>query len=835
MIPVVQLDSKGLYTYANLLSQVPPGAMTIAQNVLIDQPGIVETRRGFDFYGSVLSSYAVKGFVYEDSLLWYCTGGQFVYDSDGLGTWVSYSGSYSPPTNNFINSTQSNGNFYFTTNNGVYKISGLTGTPQQSGAPEGLDFTATLGSSGTGTAIVTNSQVAYSLVWGYLDNNSNLILGAPTEWNYVTNGSGSTQDVTIVATIPDTVTTSYFIQIYRTPGTSSSSIVPGNNFQLSTQYTPTSGDISNKYVTIVDSTPDSLLGAYLYTADGQPNNYPNTPPPLALDITTFNGMTFYINFSTLQQATLTLASAGGSNGIQNGDTFKITDQTSLSARTYTGAASSNYALQQFKVTTGGSIAANIDATARDLVACINQDTGNTRWYAYYQTGTNILPGGIILKTRNLQSGAFFLNSSRTTCWTPAIPTSGQTYVSGNTSSPNSFAVSKVAQPEAVPIAFVIPIQSGNTSVQLYRGLALQDALYLFSNAGVFRVTGSDPTTLQVILFDSSAILIGLQTPQILNNSIYYYSTQGICSVSSGGNQIVSRNIERDIIQLSVLSNFTSVSYGCAYESDRKYFLFCPSTGSETISDQQYVYNWITTAFTLWTRSSPASIVSNNKLYFTDGDGNVFQERKTFSNADYADEAETITINSINTTLGTFTLADSTGVSINDVIQQTVSGTQYSTQVTSNNTTTGIIEVTTTTGFTTGTATDYKSIGTLIQYTPLTCGFPQNTKKVSNWKFAFSNANFSSIEIDFSTDFYQTIESAALTPVTSGGWGAEPTGWGTVPWGVSQLPTQLMACNPTQNTGYARWWIIKMALTEAFTSLALDGVMASVDITSTRGR
>lgn len=835
MIPVVQLDNKGLYTYANLLSQVPPGAMTVAQNIVIDRPGIAETRRGFDFYGNSLPSYAAKGFVYNERLLWYCSGGQFVYDSDGLGTWVSYSGSFSPPSGNFVNSTQSNGNFYFSTNNGTYKIAGLTGTPQQAGGPEGLDFTSTL--SGVGTAMATNSQVAYSLVWGYLDDNSNLILGAPTQWNFVTNTTGSTQDISIVATIPAAVTTSYFVQIYRTPATSSSAIVPGNNFQLATQYTPTGTDITNKYVTIADSTPDTLLGAYLYTADGQPNNYPNTPPPLALDITTFNGMTFYINFSTLQQATFTLASVGGANGIANGDTFKITDQTSLSARTYTGAAANNFALQQFKVTTGGSIAANIDATARDLVACINQDTGNTLWYAYYQTGTNILPGAVILKTRNLQSGAFFLNSSRTTCWTPALPTSGQTYISGNTSSPSSFVVSKVAQPEAVPVAFTIPVQSGNTSVQLYRGVALQDALYLFSNNGIFRVTGTDPTNLQVILFDSSALLIGLQTPAILNNSIYYYSTQGICSVSSGGNQIVSRNVERDVIQLSVLSNFTSVAFGASYESDRKYFLFAPSNGSETVSSQQYVYNWITTAFTLWTRSCPAAIVNptTQKLYFADGSGNVFQERKSFSNADYADEAYTITINSISTTNLTFTLASSVNVIIGDVIQQTVLGTQYSAQVTSNNTTTGLIGVTTTTGFVAGTATDYRSIGTLIKYTPITCGFPQNMKKVSNWKFSFTNANFSSIEADFTSDLYLTPESATLTPLTAGGWGSEPGGWGTQPWGVSQLSEQLIACNPTRNTGYARWWIIQLGLTEAFTSLALDGIMGSFDVTSTRGR
>lgn len=834
MLPVAQLDNKGLFTYANELSQVPPGAMTIAQNIVIDKPGVAETRRGFEFYGTTLPSYALKGFVYGNRLSWYCNGGQLVYDSDGAGTWSTYSGSYSPPSGNFVNSTQANGNFYYTTNNGVYKIDSLGGTPRQAGGPEGLDMTTTL--AGVGTAVVTAAQAGYALVWGYLDANNNLILGSPTQWNYVINTTGSTQDVTIVTTIPSAVTTSYFVQVYRTPATSSSAIVPGNNFQLATQYTPTAGDIVNKYVTITDSTPDSLLGAFLYTADGQPANYPNTPPPLALDITTFNAMTFYMNFTTLQQATFTLASVGAPLGIVNGDTFKITDSNTLAVRTYTAAAANNFALQQFGRVTGGTIAANIDGTARNLVACINQDTGNTLWYAYYQTGTNILPGGIVLKARNLQSGTFYLNSSRTTCWTPALPTAATTYLSANTSSPGSFITSKISQPESVPFAYTIPIQSGgNASVQIYRGVALQDALYLFTNAGIFRVTGTDPTNLQVLLFDSSALLVGLQTPQILNNSIYYYSSQGVCSVSSGGNQIVSRNVERDILQLSVLSNFSSLAYGCAYESDRKYSLFSPSNGSDTAATQSYVYNWITEAYTLWNRLCSAAIVnpSTQKLYVTDKNSNVFQERKSFSNVDFADESYSITINSINTTTMVFTLASSVNVTVGDIIQQTNSGEQFSTQVTSNNTTTGDVGVTSVTGFVTGTAMDYKSIVTSIQYAPLTCGFPQNLKKLLNWKFAFSNANFDSMDVSFTSDIYQTPETATLTPISTGGWGVG--GFGVRPWGVDQIPEQLIACDPNLSGGYARWWIVKLGLTQAFTSLSLDGIMCSFDIVSIRGR
>ena len=833
MLPVVALDAKGLYTFTNILSQVPPGAMTIANNTVIDRPGIIETRRGFNFYGTALPSPGIKGFVYMSRLLWYCSGGQLVYDSDGAGTWSTYSGSFFPPTANFMQSTQANGNFYFTTNNGIYKIAGLTGTPLQAGGIAALDLLATLGSSGTGTASQTNTQNGYSVVWGYLDANNNLILGAPSEWAYVTNGSGSPQNVTLVATIPAGVTTSYFIQVYRTPGTATSSTIPGNNFQLAIVYIPTSTDISNKYVTIIDAIPDSLLGAYLYTADGQPNNYINSAPPLCQDICTFNGMTFYINWQTIQQLNITLDATGATLGIQNGDTITLTDTNSSTSYTYTGAAANNAAARQFKVVTGGTIAANIDATGRNIAAMINQDPNNTLWYAYYQTGTNILPGGMIISARNLQQGTFSIISSRQTCWVPAIPVSGTSYISSNLSGPGHFLVSKVNQPEAVPLVYDNPVQSGNLSVILYRGIALQDAVYLFSNAGIFRVTGTSPTTLQIVLFDSSSLLVGLNTPQILNNSIFYSSTQGVCNVSSGGNQIVSRNVERDVISLQVLSNYASLAFGCAYESDRKYLLYTPQSGSNTIASQNYVYNWITQCWTIWTRSVGAAIVNSatNKLYVTDGSSNVFQERKNFQNSDYSDELYTITINSVSS--GTLTLASSVNVLIGDTIQQTVSGTQYSAQVTGNNSITGVINVSSATGFAAGSAQDYRAIVTQVKYCPITCGFAEYVKRFLIWQFMFENANFASMTVNFTTDWQISQQSQVITPQGTAGWGTLP--WGTFPWGVSTVPEQVIPCWPPLNTNQGHWVIIQFSLTQAFTSIALNGITGTFDIVSTRGR
>ena len=828
MLPVVQLDNKGLYTFPNLLSQVPPGAMTIANNINIDRPGVAETRRGFDFYGTLLPAPAIKGYNYNNTLLFYSNNGQLSYDSDSLGTWVQYAGTFFPPPGSFLFSTQASGNFYLTTNNGVYKLDSVTGTPRLAGVPAALDIQGAI--SGAGNAVLNTSQVGYQVLFGYIDANNNLILGAPSAFLFVSNNSGSTQQVTLQITIPNGLSTQYFVQVYRTANTGSLSIPPGNNFQLAIEHQLTAPDIAAKAVTIIDNIPDSLLGAFIYTADGQPFNLPNDVPPLALDITTYQNMMFYANFVTVQSANVTMISVGAPNGIQIGDTFSITDINSSTTYTYTGAAANNAAARQFAVVTTGTIAQNIDATARNLVAMINQDPANVFFYAYYITGDNVLPGAITIKSQNLQDGPFAITSSRQTAWTPTIPSSGITYESSDNSRPNGFRVSKINQPEAVPAAFEYVLQAGDISIIIFRMIALQDAVYAFTNGGIFRVTGSDPTSLQTLLFDSSAIIFGLNTPEVLNNSIYYATTQGVCSVSSGGNQIMSRSIERDLLRLEQNPLFTSEAFGCRYESDRKYFLFAPQ---EDTFVTPYVYNWITTSWTLWTRACSAAIVSDltDKLYVGDLSRNIFQERKSFTNDDFADEHYVITITATDTTLNTLTLVSSLNVIIGDVIIQTVGPDQFTTQVLGNDLLTGVVDVIDASGFAPGTATDYRSINTEIQYVPLHGGYAEYVKAWETWQFMFSNANFSEITLQMSSDWLPAGETVFLSPVASGGWGTQA--WGTFPWGVSTIPEQVITTWPTKNMRYAHWIIINLSLTQAFTALALDGISCTFDIIGTR--
>jgi hypothetical protein len=317
----LNLNNLGLFNFNNAISQVPPGAMMAAMNVVIDRPGVVETRRGFKQYGSLLTTPIYKLFGFQNKLI-ANHGTKLAYDSDGAGTWADYAGTFVAITGDKIRAMEANQNLYLTTNNGIYKIDTITNNPYPTGGVPALDLT--LAATGGSGFLSSPSVCAYRITWTYTDANDNLIEGNPSMSTSISNNAGNGVNVNVTFTIPAAVTTAYTYRVYRTPQTGSLSIPPGDTFQLSYQGQPTAGQITAKVVTITDVTPDVLLGTTLYTSPGAQGEFQtNDPPPLAHDICQFLGMMFYANCSTIQQFYLTLVSAGSPYGIQVNDTISL--------------------------------------------------------------------------------------------------------------------------------------------------------------------------------------------------------------------------------------------------------------------------------------------------------------------------------------------------------------------------------------------------------------------------------------------------------------------------------------------------------------------------------
>ena len=194
------LKISGLMTDPNTFSEVPPGiTLALANNMVLDRDSILASRRGFPQYGVSPDGPTIQRsiFDFKDTLIVHDENNDLVYDSAGDGSvWTSLPGTYEAPggtSNDRITSFQSNKNLYLATNAGMYKMTSASSTPVLAGVSAGLGGSgSTTGASGF---MSTSTNVAYRIVWGYRDDNENLILGAPSDRIVVSNTAGADRDV----------------------------------------------------------------------------------------------------------------------------------------------------------------------------------------------------------------------------------------------------------------------------------------------------------------------------------------------------------------------------------------------------------------------------------------------------------------------------------------------------------------------------------------------------------------------------------------------------------------------------------------------------------------
>lgn len=316
----LNLRISGLYTNPNIFSEIPPGALKRADEIVIDRESVAESRRGQAEYGDI-SGVADKMFDYQGYLLAHY-GSTMSYDSDQAGTFSDYSGNFDPPSSAIrIRSVEANQNLYVTTNEGVKKLDEIGGSWVAAGAPKGLGGTLSLTNSGGGF-MSTNRQVAYRIVWGYEDANDNEIVGAPSQRLVIANDTGETQDVSQTWQIPAEVTSNYFYRVYRSGQSASASSVPDDELQQVKEGKPTSGELTAGEFSFTDIVPDSLRGASLYTNPSQQGlQAQNEPPPLCVDLCLFKDFAFFFNTTSKNRYFSTLIAVGdntlgGSFGFQ---------------------------------------------------------------------------------------------------------------------------------------------------------------------------------------------------------------------------------------------------------------------------------------------------------------------------------------------------------------------------------------------------------------------------------------------------------------------------------------------------------------------------------------
>lgn len=196
---------RGLVTNGSEITR-PEGSQRIADNVNIDEDGVISPRRGFNDYNGPTtgsettnpSDIVTQIMEYKDAIIRkYSTNLEY---EDSTGTFQPVNGSYTNLREGFRTKwIEASSNLYFTTDEGIKKISAKNRSDLNINMVE--DAGAIKAGFGSGKVVPTvggflpaQSKVAYRFIFGKKDNNGNLIEGTPSERFVVTNYSTSTSE-----------------------------------------------------------------------------------------------------------------------------------------------------------------------------------------------------------------------------------------------------------------------------------------------------------------------------------------------------------------------------------------------------------------------------------------------------------------------------------------------------------------------------------------------------------------------------------------------------------------------------------------------------------------
>jgi len=390
------LKNKGLYTDPNQLSGNPDGAMVKAENIVIDRDDVVSSRRGFSKYGNTFgalpSARAKQLLTYKNRILIHENNNLLFNDNPHNmsvdGDFQVFDGSFEELEPGLrLRSVESNKNLFFTSNDGIKKISAKTaadfttsaGFVRDAGALKALDVIGSLNSTTEGF-LPPNSEVAYRVVWTYKDRNDNLIVGAPSSRLVMSNYSTSNANIDLEFVIPQNITSDYFYQVYRsavftaTGSLTLDDIDPGDELQLVIEDYPTATQLTNGVVTVTDLAPEDFRqgGLPLYTnpSSGDGIASANQPPPKAKDMTMYQSTVFYANTETRAQTTIALL------GVD--DLVSGSSEVTIGGQTYTFIGSKEKSKIDFNLYSG-TIPADLDGK----YFLINSSSNKRKYYVWY--------------------------------------------------------------------------------------------------------------------------------------------------------------------------------------------------------------------------------------------------------------------------------------------------------------------------------------------------------------------------------------------------------------------------------------------------------------------
>jgi hypothetical protein len=698
----LELEFKGLATAAGQLG-APPGSLTVAKNVNFPVPGLVEKRVGLETRAYKFGGCAWK-FISTKQLggnLLMNIGNGTAGSSLQYGTGASGPTAISTPDGTSFSNTATDRmraavslkTHFLTSSRAPARVeSDLTmswaGMPRAPGA-----YSASLAATAT-TWLAVGSAVAYRVVWGTVDADGVERVSAPSGRRVVANiatttgYTGAARSVFLNVTIPkkaDTtgtaITTAWFVRVYRSFASVVATGEPNDELQLCYQVNVSAGEIASGAVGVTDTCPESTLGGFLYTNTVSGGDLgssviarlpPGTPglvsgndrPPLAKEVAAFADSLWWGNFTTLQRLQVSLLAVGAAG-------LAVGDVVTVAGINFTGVAGAPANTLQFTVELGlASTSLNVRATANNLVAAVNAEPTQVLVTAAY-VGSDASPGTIgamLFEARRSDAAAFTFTTSGAV--TPFLPQASLT--SKQDTWNNGVAISKPFQGDAVPPANYLRVGRNDTTIQAM--VPLRDALFIFTDDGIYWARGNSPADFVIESFDTTFRLLNRESASACGDAIYAWGYEGIAKITNGGVEYIDIPI-RNYVAAAVsnfqpvkswpITSFQARAFSTAYRIARRVLFFYPRSSYSYACSEALVYNIVTGAWSVYTyngsgdeafcaKNCAAVRVSDELLHAGEwssgSDTYMYADRADMSSTDYVDSDSAANYQSVTSTL-----------------------------------------------------------------------------------------------------------------------------------------------------------------------------------------
>lgn len=813
--------SKGLLTTGRMIDAGANGYLSYCENVLIREDGVMTPRFGLSTVGSTSANISATMYDVVNKQILRSSWSTDVLDKLASGAWTSLDN-----TRRYgFDAISSRDRTYLLSDEGLRRINSANNSTETAAIPPGLDpYVTTTGSTGW---MGSNTQAAYIVVIGIKNADNDFDLGPPSGRFVVTNSSSNAVNTTVNVYLPAEMTSDHFFQVYRTQQSGGVDKDPGVDMRLVYEAYPTSSELTARALSFTDVCDNTNGGAALYTNESEQTVLmANTPCDCVLSSTGegrlayFSDCVFASNYQPLSSIYLSLLSVQTVNGINAFTASSVThgsttldgipadewarlavgmgvEGTDIPANTriatigvsgtvtltnaatgssttsrtffdvitiggveYYAYTSENVANRQFYVpprTPTSDPYVDLRMACESFIRVFNQSTSNTIAYAQYLSGPDQPPGRMVIRCRTDRESTYTILSTHGWAWGPNLATAQTIKSIGDK---GTILISKPNTPTAWPLVSSITF-TGNTEV--FEMVALRSALVVFTNNGIFRVTGSF-SQWSIDLIDANAILVADPISRgvvVVDNIAYCVTSRGVMAVTETNAKCVSQAISciianRDSSNYMRLSAHAGDGYVFVPVEDAGTFVFHPRLGVWTMLDPVL--------------SSGAYDRINSYIVFYDWDAQKSrrQSSSVYAVADMYDGSEIVTVSSVSGNVVTLNAPVPGTVSVGDVLigsaaASTIEGIDGSTVTVSDGT-----------GFIAESAIIALGFDVLLRYAPLTAG-PGSRKNWVNGSLQFDTAQPSAtdpsaynnsllkklVTVSFTSDLSATAETISL--------------------------------------------------------------------------